>query len=413
MSMSPSDRVPFPLVTSIGRRDLLRGGVALTAAAALPFLARGAALAGEEAAGRVLVVVELTGGNDGLATIAPIEDPAYYRARTTTAIRKDEAIRVSDLLGLHPNLSAMRPVLDAGRHAVVLQAGYPNPNRSHFESMDIWHTGRLDGRRGGQGWLGRAVDACLEHSEAGPEASVAVGGQVPFALEGEVHKAIAFENPAAYRWTGAGAPPAAFEAANRREEGPGTLAWMHRTAEDARLSSERVRSAAAGYRPRATYPGTPLARSLATVAGLVASGLPTKVFYLSIGGFDTHTGQRGRHDQLMRQLGDALAAFQADLEAGGLADRVLVLSFSEFGRRVRENGSQGTDHGAAGPMFLMGSAVRGGLHGPVPDLADLDDGDLKAATDFRAVYATVLERWLAAPADVVLGETIAPAPLLA
>jgi uncharacterized protein (DUF1501 family) len=406
----------------VSRRDVMRGAAYLSAAAAMPIFLEGIRRA--EAAGggdddRILVVLEMTGGNDGLATVVPYEDDALYRYRSSTAIRPEEVLRIEPVagIGLHPNLSALRPLYDQGRVAIVLGAGYPHPNRSHFESMDIWHTASTEGRRVPTGWLGRAVDACCA-GKSDAELAVRVGTSIPYAMRADVHKAIAFQQANAYRWNReAGPGRAAFADLNGAppgDEAPGTtLARLHRTAEDARASSERVRKAASDYKPKVAYPGGSLARDLSLVAALIDAGLPTRVAYVAMGGFDTHAAQRVRHDALMRELGDAVAAFLGDLDAHGHGDRVTMLAFSEFGRRTRENASQGTDHGEAAPMFLFGKPLRGGLYGRQPSFGDLDDGDIKMTTDFRRAYATVLDRWIGAPSKTVLGDAFAPLGFLA
>jgi uncharacterized protein (DUF1501 family) len=405
-------------MTSLDRRHFLRGGLAgLSLAATAPrFLhLTSRAFAGEGApeGERILVVLQLSGGNDGLSTVVPWSDPAYHNARRATAIREGEVLKIDGQLGFHPALGKLRAIFDDGRLAVVQGAGYPNPNRSHFKAMDIWHTGDLRGRMVDTGWIGRAIDSCCPDSKESALV-VNVGSTVPYALEANVVKPVSFENPESYRWSGNPRDRERFEELNdgAKAQIERDVEWLHRVAVDARGSSAEVRRAAEGYRPKADYPRGPDAQHLKTVAALIAGGLRTRVYYVSAGGFDTHNGQRNRHDNLMRDLDGALGAFFADLRAQGLADRVLLLSFSEFGRRVAENGSQGTDHGVAGPMFLLGGQVKGGLHGRHPSLTDLDQGDLKMQVDFRSVYATVLDRWLGIDSSKVLGRAYSALPVL-
>jgi len=400
------------------RRNFLKGGLAgLSLASTAPhFLhltARAFAGEGPAAGDRVLVVLQLSGGNDGLSTLVPFGDAAYYASRRATAIREAEVLKIDGLVGLHPNLKRLRAILDEGRLAVVQGVSYPNPNRSHFKAMDIWHTADPRGRMVDTGWIGRAVDACCPDA-SNPNLVVNVGSSVPYALEGRVHKPVSFENPDGYRWSGNPRDREKFEELNgaAREQIERDVAWLHRIAADARGSAAAVRKAADGYKPKAEYPRAQVAQHLRTVAALVAGGLSTRVFYVSAGGFDTHNNQRTRHDNLMRDLDAALGAFTEDLRAQGLSDRVLLLGFSEFGRRVAENGSGGTDHGVAGPMFLLGEKVRGGLHGKQPSLTDLDRGDLKMQVDFRSVYATVLDGWMGMDAKKVLGQEHPRLPLL-
>ena len=401
---------------TINRRDLLTGGLAgfSLAATAPHFLGLTSNVFAADGPGsdRILVVLQMSGGNDGLSTVVPYGDDAYYRARRATALPEKDVLKLEQGTGLHPALKGLQALYGDGRMAIVQGCSYPNPNRSHFQSMDIWHTADERGRGRRTGWLGRAIDACCPDVED-PELVVNVGAALPYALEADVHKPISFEQPNAYRWAGNPRDAKEFEQINETaDSGHDTVDWLHRVAVDARTSSNKVRTAARNYRPKAEYGvgrggqgrrGGQLARDLQTVAALISSGFKTRIYYVSFGGFDTHNNQRGRHDQLMAQLDTALSAFMADLKAQGLSEKVLVLSFSEFGRRVAENGSAGTDHGVAGPMFLFGDGAKAGLHGKHPSLTDLDNGDLKMTTDFRSVYASVLDDWVGVAPEKVLG----------
>ena len=382
---------------TVDRRQLL----GLAAASALPLVFPRALLAAGGDPRRALVVVQLSGGNDGLSTVVPFGDDAYGRART--ALRVAEPLKLDEHVGLHPNLDRWLPLFREGRLAIVQGASYPEPNRSHFKALDIWHTADARGRSLDTGWLGRAIDReCGERPD--PNLVVQVGKGATYALAARRHKPVAFENADAYRWQGRPGDERAFDGCNGAcGEGSDVQRWLHDMAIAARSSSAQVRAVVSRYRPKAEYPKSRLAGDLHTVAALLDGGLGTRVAYVDRGGFDTHSRQKDGHDQLMREIGDALAAFQADVAAHGHADRVLTIVFSEFGRRVVENASGGTDHGVAGPMFLLGNPVKGGLHGTHPSLTDLDEGDLQMTTDFRSVYAAVLQRWLEAPAAAVLG----------
>jgi len=395
------------------RRTLLKQGLGLGLAAGLPAFLPHSALAGEKAAGRapILVVLQLSGGNDGLSTVVPFERDDLYRLRKSTALPKKDLIKLDDQTGLHPNLKPLESHYKEGRVAIVQGAGYPNPNRSHFKSMDIWHSADLSGRRRGTGWLSRVADIGFRGVDDA-ELLINVGSQLPFALLGGSHKAISFQDVASYQWLGKRADKKTFDGMNEAKKSAALLSKLRRTASDARASSERVRAAAAGYKPKVTYPRESLARSLQLVAGLVAARLPTRVYYLSLGGFDTHTQQRNRHDNLMRNIGSSIAAFLADLKATGHADEVAVMAFSEFGRRPKENGSGGTDHGTAGPMFLFGNPVAGGLYGAQPSLTDLDKNrDLKMTVDFRSVYQAATAYCLGKPVQGVLDAKFPKLPL--
>jgi len=407
------------MVHVISRRKLLGKGLwGFSLAATAPhFLGLGSRVfAGDEpASDRVLVVLQLSGGNDGLSTVVPYGDSAYYSNRRAAAIAAKDVLKLDDYAGLHPALKQCHKIFGDGNLAIVQGASYPNPNRSHFKSMDIWHTADARGRGVDTGWLGRTIDACCRDI-VDPSLSVNIGKSIPYALEAKIHKPISFDSPERYRWTGNPKDKMDFEELNGPVTVQDQVNWLHRVAVDARSSSDEIRKAAAGYKPKADYGGggrnAQLAGDLRTVAAMIHAGLPTRVYYVSLGGFDTHNNQRGRHDNLMRQLDTALGAFYADLRAQGHSERVLLMGFSEFGRRVQENGSAGTDHGVAGPMFLLGDSVKGGLHARHPSLTDLDRGDLKMSVDFRSVYATMLDRWVRADSTRILGKRYKHLPLL-
>jgi len=358
---------------------------------------------------RVLVVVQMGGGNDGLNTVVPFTSDAYYRARPTLAVPQQEVLKITDDLGLHPGLAPLKELYDQGAMAIIQGVGYPNPSRSHFRSMEIWHTADPEGRILRYGWIGRYFDSNCPVC-AQPTVGVNVGPTMPLAMQAESGMGVSLENAETFQWI------AGFDGIGAQEElelfrllnapapnEPGTIDFLRHTAMNAYVSSEQVRGAVGAYRGGIAYPNTQFASSLRLIAQMIAGGLATKVYYAHMTGFDTHATQRGVHASLLEQLAGGVAAFYRDLEAQGNAERVLVLAFSEFGRRVAENNSGGTDHGTAAPMFLFGKALKGGLYGQQPSLTDLTDGDLKHGIDFRAVYATVLDRWLGADPQKILG----------
>jgi uncharacterized protein (DUF1501 family) len=366
---------------------------------------------------RILVIVQLGGGNDGLNTVVPYGSPDYYNARPQIGLRAPGAAAQNgqqaalDLanaqgIGLHPNLTGFKELYDGGLLTVVQGVGYPNPNRSHFTSMDIWQTGRLDAK--GSGWIGRYFDNTCNGTPI-PEGAVAIGRNAPLAMQGDIQKPIAFESPSLFRWLGEDLHRTMkdpYDAINRAGAVGGAAAgtqreFLMRTALDAQVASDKIRAAVA-KQPLVQYPQSGLANQLKTVGAMIRAELPTRVYYASMGGFDTHGGQLGTHANLMRQLGDAVLAFQNDLKAQGNEGRVLTMVFSEFGRRVRQNASNGTDHGTAAPMFLVGPSLKAGVCGNHPSLTDLDQGDLKYGIDFRSVYTSILEDWMKAPAEAIL-----------
>ena len=367
---------------------------------------------------RILVIVQLSGGNDGLNTVIPYGDREYHAARPSLSLGEPGKAKNGGAaleldrdrgIGLHPNLTGLKELHDDGRLAVVAGVGYPNPNRSHFASMDIWQSGRPEGK--GTGWLGRYVDATCNGNPAA-DVAVSVGRTAPLAMLGRTSRPIAFESADLFRWLGADAG-GQMEDEYQRMVRAGELkdvaagsqeSFLMRTALDAQVTSDRIR-AAVKKAPLARYPGSALAKQLQTVAAMIRDGMKSRVYYVSMGGFDTHANQPNSHGNLMRQLGDAMLAFQNDLKAQGNDGRVMTMCFSEFGRRVRQNASNGTDHGTAGPVFVVGPNVNPGLQGKYPSLTDLDGGDLKFTTDFRGVYQELLGKWMKAPTREVLGGT--------
>ena len=378
--------------------------------------------------GRILVVIQLGGGNDGLNTVVPHGMDEYYRARPQLGIPRDKLIKINDTVGLHPGLAKLKEIYDRGQLAIIQGVGYPNPDRSHFRSMEIWHTADPQSQTVTYGWLGRYLDnACPgcdpKRNQINPLAGINVGGWMPPALKSQRGLSIALDDPDSFRWVplatderDAKQTAGTFEklnstvAQNLKDPHLARLDFLSRVAMNADASSDRVRAVLAkSRRSESNYPTTGLARQLQLVARLIAGEIDTRVYYVSMGGFDTHANQAGPHERLLTEFAEAVAAFQADLQKQGNAHRVLTMTFSEFGRRVAENGSGGTDHGAAAPLFITGPAVKGGVYGPHPSLApgDLDRGDLKFGTDFRQVYATVLENWLGASSAPILGSAFA------
>ncbi len=359
----------------------------------------------------VLVVIQLSGGNDGLNTVIPYGDDGYNRNRSVLRIGAGQVVKVDDSIGLHPSLVGLGELREKGQLAILQGIGYPNPNRSHFESMDIWHTAEPAAVAGGRrtGWLGRCLDALP--AEGRDISAIHLGlGRQPLALAGQNIRAASVRSLEGFRLEDGGdaALRKSIEqtAAQTRERSPDLLQFLQRSTVSALASSARVQEALRSYSTPVAYPGSALGQQLKNVAQLIEGGLSTRIYYLSLDGFDTHANQAAAHAGLLRQLGDAVAAFAKDLEHHGQADRVAVMTFSEFGRRVKENASGGTDHGAAAPMFLVGPRVKAGVIGKHPSLTDLDEGDLKHHTDFRRVYAAILKDWLGVNPRPVLDDQV-------
>ncbi len=411
------------------RRFVTHGLSLLSAAATVPaFLMRaGDAMAADTtmrlssvpgaADGRVLVVVQLSGGNDGLNTVVPIGDDAYAKARPGLRHAANEVLELPgvDGIGLHPALGPIQELMQAGLCGVVQGVGYPNPNRSHFASMDIWHTADISGQ-GGRGWIGQSLESRMPETNAGLDC-LSIGNAAPLATLGREQRPVSFEQAELFRFAARGqdAPVSTtYDAINHTataadDEDP--LAFVQRTALDAQVASERVRKAVAGQ-SKTKWPGSGLAKQLQMVARMIRAELPTRVYYVTLGGFDTHSNQKANHQRLMTQFGEAMKAFYDELDATGDRSRVVSLAFSEFGRRVRQNASAGTDHGCAGPSFVFGDAVTPGLIGQHPSLTDLDNGDLKFGIDFRSVYTDLLEGWLKLDPTAALGKRYPTAGVL-
>ncbi len=389
--------------------------------------------------GTILVVLQLAGGNDGLNTVVPFANDGYHRVRPKLALPPDKILKLDSEIGLNPRLTGLKSLYDSGRLAIVQGVGYPNPNRSHFRSTEIWQTASDANRVENEGWLGRYFDNCCSGTD--PTVGVAIGEQSPQAFSAKIPIGVTLSRPEQFRWKasmGADGKPLTEEEAfyrqliggaeeepNATPEGnsisslPGkihndatTEDFLRRTALDAQLSSDKILAIARKYKSNVPYPQSPLGASLNLIGRMIAGGLATRVYYASQGGFDTHAGQIGSHDRLMTVINDAVAAFVADLKQQGNFERVLLMTFSEFGRRVAENANNGTDHGTAAPMFLLGGGVKPGLFGKQPSLTDLDNGDLKFNIDFRSVYASVLDNWLRAPSQLVLGRKFSTLPIV-
>jgi uncharacterized protein (DUF1501 family) len=393
------------------RREFLRRSALLSLSPLVPgFLARTAAATTAGSDARILVVIQLDGGNDGINTVVPFGDEAYKTLRRELRLPADKLHRVADGLGLHPSMRGAADLLESGRLTIVQGVGYPNPNRSHFESMAIWQTARLDRGPGEPaGWLGRALDASPGRDGA---AAVFVGEQsLPRALFARRAVTTSFSDASDLALS-ISPPPEAHRSSTPDEAGH-LEGFVYRTVTNAYATATELEAAASRKADAAgRYPETDLARRLELVARSIKSGSAARVYYLVQSGYDTHAVQLPSHAQLLREISGGLRALLDDLAAAKLADQVLIMAFSEFGRRPAENGSLGTDHGTAGPVFLAGPGVRAGLVGKTPSLGDLKDGDLKWGIDFRSVYATLLVGWLGVSSHQVLGDRFEALPLI-
>jgi uncharacterized protein (DUF1501 family) len=404
------------------RRQFVRGGVsAFTLGFAAPQFLSELALA-QQVQGRTLVVLYLGGGNDSLSTLVPYRDQAYYSRRSTLAIPAGTVLQIgSDAagneLGLHPRLTGLRDIFNEGRLAIVQRTGYLNSSRSHFQGFDIWGTGN-PGNSQGTGWLGRYLDTLP--SPVDPLVAWNTTRETPRPLVARNVGVPAITNPATYSFS---SPNSGNEAALERTAAVRIsshlpldrphLSFVNSTARAALGTLDQV-ARVASYAPSVTYPNNGFGQALRAVAGAMNRQIGTKVFWVQTGGFDTHANQganQGAYVNLMGTLNDGVLAFYNDLKNQGLLNSTLVIVFSEFGRRISENGSSGTDHGAAGVMMALGGAVRGGLYGTAADLRqdpanptlENNAGDVKFETDFRSVYAKVIDSWLGSNSVNILG----------
>ena len=406
----------------LSRRAMIKDGfLAVSAGMIMPSIfSRGVASAraqsidgshiAQAASDRILIVVQMAGGNDGLNTVVPFGDSLYHQMRPTLAIPDAKVLPLDTRLGLHPNLAPLKQIWDAGHLAIVEGVGYPNQSLSHFQAMDIWQTLDLNGT-GSEGWLGKLVSGWVDQ-DGHPFKAMDIGVQTAQALASISAPVPTLSSVNTYRIY---PDPADTDNGNARLQAlmklynsyPKTspyAALLDTTALSAQVGSRSLHEADAKYQASATYPTGPFAAGLKILAEAIVEDLGLRVGYVTLGGFDTHANQQATHDVLMKTLADGLSAFYTDLSKHGKADHVVIMSWSEFGRRVEENGSQGTDHGTAAPMFVIGNPVNKGIFGEPPDLSNLDiTGNLKYTTDFRSVYATVLDRWLGASSQDVLG----------
>ncbi len=406
----------------LSRRDVLRGGsviaVGLVAPRWLSTIAQAdvmrQAAGGKRTGDTVLIVCQFSGGNDGLNTVVPYGNKAYYDLRPTIGIPEAQVLKLNEQMGLHPGLTGLNTLYKEGKVAIIQNVGYPNPNRSHFKSMDIWQSASPESVLK-YGWIGRHMDQQQKtHGPLNPVMALGLSTEKPLALSGEYASVPCFASLADVQSMIGDA-----DSEKMLREIQGTDAMMGSATHAVQQASKSALDAMGilnrqlkGFAPTQKYGNDAFGNGFKQIAQLVATSPNTRVVYFSAGGFDTHARQPETHQKLMQGFGDAVLAFQREMEAIGKADKVVVLTFSEFGRRAHENASMGTDHGAAAPMFLIGSKVKGGLHGPIPDLAHLQDGDIAHTTDFREVYSATLDHWMGGDSEVVLAQKFAPIDVL-
>jgi len=396
----------------IKRKEFLQLGSLATASFMMPkFLKAFERIDTVPPGNKVMVILQLSGGNDGLNTVIPVRNDIYYRERPRLGIEKGSSLILTDEVALHPALTALRELYDDGSLGVLNNVGYPNPDRSHFRSMDIWQTGSASTEYVTTGWVGRYLDAQC-HGCDKPTYALEIDDVLSLALKGENSKAIAMKDPKRLFGTSNEKffsdvlkdHKSARLSQSGGNDGEETVDYLYKTMSETLSSANYIFQQSKLHPSSADYPKTELGNGLKTIASLIFSDINTKVYYISLGSFDTHVNQQMQQQRLFTELSDAVRAFTADLKKNNRFNDVLTFTFSEFGRRVSQNASGGTDHGTANNMFLIGGGLKQkGIINPLPDLSDLDEGDLKYKIDFKAVYATVLKNWLDADDTAILG----------
>lgn len=386
----------------IKRRDFIQLGSLATASVMMPkFLKAFEGRSMVPPGNKVLVVIQFSGGNDGLNTVIPVRNDIYYRQRPNLGIEKNASLLINDEVGLHPALSGFRDLYNDGALGIMNDVGYPNPDRSHFRSMDIWQSGSSSDQYIYTGWLGRYLDAQCNGCDK-PTQAIEVDDILSLALKGENNKGLAVKDPR--RLYNTSHEKYFKEISADHQKGEETVDYLYKTMSETLSSADYIFQQSKLHPSSETYPSTELGKNLKTIASLILSDINTKVYYVSLGSFDTHVNQENQQKRLFTELNGAVSAFVKDLKTNNRFQDVMIMTFSEFGRRVSQNASGGTDHGTANNMFfLSGGLKEKGLLNPMADLNDLNEGDLKYKVDFKNVYATVLNKWLGADDKKILG----------
>jgi len=396
----------------ISRREFLRhsGAVIAVGLLAPPWLSSIAradmrrVFRGGNVTDRVLVVCQLTGGNDGLNTVIPYAQRRYYDLRSSLGIAEAKHIALSEDLALHPSLAGLKRLWDRKQLAIVNGVGYPHPNRSHFRSMEIWQTANPDADEQ-YGWIGKYLDSEIEEKNPNPVMAIGLGTEKNSALIGAKSAVPTFASLADIQsMVGNVEADKSLRAIQGMDEMEGTNRHQVQQATQSALDAmAELQKSLGKYASKSEYETNAFGQGFKQIAHLIAVSPRTRVIYFSVGGFDTHSRQAEQHERLLKEFGDGLDTFMSEMDGLGKSSKVAVMVFSEFGRRAQENASGGTDHGAAAPMFVAGGNIKPGFYGKYPDLGDLDRGDLRYNVDFRSVYATMLDSWMGADSGVLLG----------
>ncbi len=387
------------------RRSFIQTTGLAAATLMLPKFIKAYTASGTINSNKILVVIQLSGGNDGLNTIVPYENDLYYNARPTIAIKKNETLKLNSELGLHPAMQGFKNLFDNGQLSMLNNVGYPEPDRSHFRSMDIWQTASHSNEYKSSGWLGRYLDTQCVQCEH-PTQILEIDDTLSLALKGERLNGLAFKDAKRlYATTTSSFIHQLAQQHHADEHTHDNASYLYKTLVETVSSAEYIYKTSKIYQSSAVYPNHEFGKSMKMISELIVSGVQTNVFYVSLGTFDTHYNQLKRQEELLKQLAETVEIFMKEMKQNGKANDVLLMTFSEFGRRVQENASGGTDHGTANQIFLIGNQLKKqGFYNEAPNLSDLEDGDLKYKIDFKNVYATILRNWLNANDEIILGK---------
>ncbi len=389
----------------MNRRNFIKQSSLATGMLLVPSFLKSFELEAEIPGNKRLVIIQLSGGNDGLNTIVPFNNDIYYQKRPGLSVPKSSILRLNDELGFNPALQPLQEIVDQGWMSIINSVGYPNPDRSHFRSLDIWHTASDSNEYLSTGWIGRYLDANCTGCQNG-YAAIEVDDSLSLAMKGQHKKALAVKDARQLYDT---TREPFFKDVVSRMDGKNlnddNLGYLYKTMIETSSSADYIYQTSKTYKNTADYPNTEFARQLKTIATFINSGLPAKVYYVSLGGFDTHVNQKNKQEKLLKEYAEGVAAFIKDLKKNDAWDDTLMMTFSEFGRRVEQNASNGTDHGTASSVFVFSGALnKKGVLNEGPDLSNLDGGDLNYQIDFRSIYASILEKWLQVESKKVMNK---------
>lgn len=388
------------------RREFLKYSSLASASLFIPqFLkAGGSQIFGDNSKPKVLVIIQLSGGNDGLNCIVPFRNDIYHKLRPDLGLKKEELIQLDSETGMNMNLQGLADLFLNGDAVIINNVGYPNPNRSHFRSMDIWQTGSDESVYWQSGWLGRVLDStCNNFDCVSPHSALEIDDTMSLALKGNKVSGFAVRDPKNFRFAEQNPFISDIAKMHRNEDDHHNVAYLHKTLASITESADYIYETSRKHTSLAPYPQHEFGRQMKTIAELIIAEADTRIYYVSMSGFDTHALQRDQQNKKLKQYADALKVFCDDLKVNGKFKDTLVMTFSEFGRRVEQNGSKGTDHGTANNIYLVGGGMKkGGMMNALPDLTKLDDGDLIYEIDFRNIYSTIIDKWLKSDAGVVL-----------